>query len=64
MFHPLNLSNRFVALLGLSLLILPVVLVNTNPLNAHEVQTSGNVGGTKHIEPNDNPLLGLELTHW
>jgi hypothetical protein len=37
-----------------------------NPLQtiAHEVETSGSVGGTMHIEPNDTPRAGTSSLAW
>ncbi|MDX2214587.1 MAG: hypothetical protein SFY66_14955 [Oculatellaceae cyanobacterium bins.114] len=31
---------------------------------AHETEISGNVGGTMHIEPNDNPRAGTPALTW
>lgn len=36
----------------------------TSIADAHQVQTSGNVGGTLHIEPNDNPRTGTASRAW
>lgn len=46
----------------LSLIILLAGLVY--PAVAHEVNTSSDVGGTFHIEPNDNPHSGETATAW
>ncbi|MBD2460930.1 hypothetical protein H6G89_07720 [Oscillatoria sp. FACHB-1407] len=31
---------------------------------AHETEISGNIGGTMHIEPNDNPRAGTPALTW
>ena len=61
----LKLNKRVLSgLLGLSLLmaIAPCVL----PLRseAHEVEVSGDVGGTMHIEPNDTAQAGKATLAW
>jgi hypothetical protein len=56
MFHPLNPGKRFARVALLSLL--------TIPLMAHKVEVSGDVGGTSHIEPNDDPRAGEPSLVW
>lgn len=36
----------------------------TLPVSAHQVQVSGEVGGTLHIEPQDNPRAGVASQAW
>ena len=38
--------------------------MTTTPVAAHKVQTAGDVGGTLHIEPNDNPQAGKAALTW
>lgn len=38
--------------------------VITTPVSAHKVQTAKDVGGTLHIEPNDNPQAGKAALTW
>lgn len=45
-------------------LLLSVLLGITTPAIAHQVEVSGNVGGTAHIEPNDNPKAGTPSLTW
>lgn len=47
---------------SLGYLLLLGVLVA--PAAAHNVQTAGDVGGTLHIEPNDNPQAGKPALTW
>jgi hypothetical protein len=49
-------------LLLLSFLV--VSLINIHPAAAHKVKISADVGGTLHIEPNDNPLSGEPTQAW
>jgi hypothetical protein len=46
------------------LLSLLVATVTTSPVSAHKVQISKDVGGTLHIEPNDNPQAGKAALTW
>ncbi|MBD2101148.1 hypothetical protein [Leptolyngbya sp. FACHB-261] len=46
-------------LIGASLLVLLAT-----PSQAHEVKTSIDVGGTLHVEPNDNPQAGKSTLAW
>jgi hypothetical protein len=49
----------------LSLLsFLVVSLINVHPAAAHKVKISADVGGTLHIEPNDNPRSGEPTQAW
>ncbi len=47
-------------------LIMPaaVLSVENSPASAHQVKLSGSVGGTKHIEPDDNPRAGQISITW
>ena len=56
MLHRLNVSKSLGGLLCLGLLITPAF--------AHEVEVSGDVGGTLHIEPHDNPEAGRTSQVW
>ncbi|MCC5605165.1 hypothetical protein [Nostoc favosum] len=49
-------------LLFLSCLVIPIT--NLYPAFAHKVEISGDVGGTLHIEPNDNPRAGEPSQAW
>lgn len=49
-------------LLFLSCLVISIT--NLNPAFAHKVEVSGDVGGTIHIEPNDNPRAGEASQAW
>ncbi|WP_244944994.1 hypothetical protein [Nostoc sphaeroides] len=49
-------------LLFLSCLVIPIT--NIYPAFAHKVEISGDVGGTLHIEPNDNPRAGEPSQAW
>jgi hypothetical protein len=41
-----------------------VVLESSSPVLAHKTQVAGEVGGTIHIEPNDNPQAGTPSLTW
>ncbi|MBD6614316.1 hypothetical protein FNW02_00090 [Komarekiella sp. 'clone 1'] len=49
-------------LLLLNCLVIPVI--NVYPASAHSVKIAGDVGGTLHIEPNDNPRAGEPTQAW
>ncbi|MCC5614872.1 hypothetical protein LC605_07255 [Nostoc sp. CHAB 5836] len=49
-------------LLFLSCLVISIT--NLYPASAHKVEISGDVGGTLHIEPNDNPRAGEPSQAW
>ncbi|WP_193199096.1 hypothetical protein [Nostoc sp. MG11] len=49
-------------LLLLSCLVIPIT--NVHPASAHSVKIAGDVGGTLHIEPNDNPRAGEPTQAW
>ncbi|MHC0062388.1 hypothetical protein ACWATR_05590 [Nostoc sp. UIC 10890] len=49
-------------LLFLSCLVISIT--NLHPASAHKVEVSGDVGGTLHIEPNDNPRAGEPSQAW
>lgn len=51
-----------IPLLFLSCLTLSIT--NIYPATAHKVQVSTDVGGTLHIEPNDNPRAGEPTQAW
>ncbi|WP_375496227.1 hypothetical protein [uncultured Nostoc sp.] len=49
-------------LLFLSCLV--ISMTNLYPASAHKVEVAGDVGGTIHIEPNDNPRAGEPSQAW
>ncbi|OYD99099.1 hypothetical protein CDG77_03185 [Nostoc sp. 'Peltigera membranacea cyanobiont' 213] len=49
-------------LLFLSCLVISIT--NLYPASAHKVEVAGDVGGTIHIEPNDNPRAGEPSQTW
>jgi hypothetical protein len=49
-------------LLFLSCLVISIT--NLYPASAHKVDIAGDVGGTLHIEPNDNPRAGEPSQAW
>ncbi|MBD2560768.1 MULTISPECIES: hypothetical protein [Nostoc] len=49
-------------LLFLSCLVIPIT--NLSSASAHKVEIAGDVGGTLHIEPNDNPRAGEPSQAW
>ncbi|MEH2108604.1 hypothetical protein [Nostoc sp.] len=49
-------------LLFLSCLVISIT--NLNPAAAHKVEVASDVGGTLHIEPNDNPRAGEASQAW
>lgn len=46
------------------LLLLVGTLTTISPASAHKVQIAKDVGGTIHIEPNDNPQAGKAALTW
>ncbi|MFB2937382.1 hypothetical protein ACE1B6_19215 [Aerosakkonemataceae cyanobacterium BLCC-F154] len=56
MLHRLSLNKSLATLLFLGLAITPV--------SAHSVKIAEDVGGTLHIEPNDNPKSGESSETW
>lgn len=56
MLHRLNLNKTFATMLFLGLAVTPVY--------AHSVKIAEDVGGTLHIEPNDNPKAGESSETW
>lgn len=44
--------------------LLVATVTTISPVSAHKVQISGDVGGTLHIEPNDNPQAGKAALTW
>ncbi len=64
MFH-LKLNKRILhGLLGLSLCMAIAPCVLPIRSEAHEVEVSGDVGGTMHIEPNDTAQVGKATLAW
>ncbi|MFN6562388.1 MAG: hypothetical protein RMY28_021705 [Nostoc sp. ChiSLP01] len=49
-------------LLFLSFLVISIT--NLYPAAAHKVEVAGDVGGTLHVEPNDNPRAGEPSQAW
>jgi len=44
--------------------VLATVVTSVTPAIAHKVEISGDVGGTIHLEPNDNPQAGKATLTW
>ncbi|WP_373524732.1 hypothetical protein [Nostoc sp.] len=72
---PGNQKQRFYSLEGISwhqgtikyllfLSCLVISITNLYPAFAHKVEIVGDVGGTLHIEPNDNPRAGEPAQTW
>ncbi len=63
-----HLVIRKISLLALLSLLLTigskVSFTPIHPVRAHQVQVSGEVGGTVHIEPRDNPRAGVASRVW
>ncbi|GAB4478760.1 MAG: hypothetical protein OHK0037_40830 [Elainellaceae cyanobacterium] len=58
-------KTRLLALLGGAMLTTSGAICGTiRPGLAHQVQVSGDVGGTVHIEPRDNPRAGTASPVW
>lgn len=55
--------RKAVAWGGVSILIVQII-TSPFPVLAHETEVSGEVGGTAHIEPNDNPQAGTPSLAW
>jgi len=55
-------QGRIKYLLFLSCLVISIT--NIYPVSAHKVEVAGDVGGTLHIEPNDNPRAGEPSQAW
>ena len=55
-------NQRFLPTIAETLLILVTLLIT--PASAHKVQIAEDVGGTLHIEPNDNPKAGEPSLAW
>jgi hypothetical protein len=71
MFLPINLDKLTISALYKSkvkyllLLVLSGLIFTTNTqVSAHTVKISGDVGGTVHLEPNDNPRAGEVTQAW
>lgn len=56
MFYQANASKSLGLIIFLGLLL--------SPVSAHKVEISGDVGGTLHIEPHDNPQAGKPTQAW
>jgi hypothetical protein len=56
-------NSRIAACLSAGLLLL-LGAGQLYPASAHEVEVSGDVGGTMHIEPNDSPKAGTASLTW
>ena len=66
---PLVLQNKYINILILStcwsvLPISPILTPAITPTFAHEVEVSGNVAATFHLEPNHNPKAGETAQVW
>lgn len=65
MLHRLRLVNlKPIAVPLISLLIGLGSFTAQPQILAHEVEVSGEVGGTLHVEPNDNPKAGTASLAW
>jgi hypothetical protein len=66
MSHPLKSNNRSTWLLAALLMVMPIMAIATRslPASAHAIEISSDVGGTFHIEPNDNPRAGTASLVW
>ena len=58
--HSVPASKYLILLLG----CVTLSITNIYPATAHKVETTGDVGGTLHIEPNDNPRAGESILTW
>lgn len=59
------MNNRTPIFLGATIAIAAAQLLGAeNSAIAHQVEVSGGVGGTAHIEPNDNPRAGIPSLAW
>lgn len=45
-------------------LVAVLIVGSCTPVFAHKIEVSGDVGGTVHIEPNDNPRAGTPSLAW
>ncbi|MDZ8028715.1 MAG: hypothetical protein RMX97_29100 [Nostoc sp. DedQUE11] len=57
-------ANKGIIKYLLFLTCLAISITNLFPAAAHKVEVSGDVGGTLHIEPNDNPRAGELSQAW
>jgi hypothetical protein len=67
MFHPHKRNSLLKWILGASIALSPVLIWKTiepQRTDAHEVEVSGDVGATMHIEPNDSPRAGRSNLVW
>ena len=55
-----NSKIQYLSLLS----FLVISLINVHPAAAHKVRISADVGGTLHLEPNDNPRSGEPTQAW
>lgn len=52
------------AILTTLFVVLAATVTSVTPASAHKVEISGDVGGTIHLEPNDNPQAGKATLTW
>jgi hypothetical protein len=66
MSHPLKSNDPSIGRLAALLMVMPIMAIALPalPAGAHEVEISGDVGGTLHIEPNDAPHVGTASLAW
>jgi hypothetical protein len=66
MFPQIRKNNLLILLFLMGFLITPLLDSEflTTPVSAHEVEVSGNVAATFHIEPNHNPIAGQRSQAW
>jgi hypothetical protein len=63
--HKINmLSFAALGFISLGAVAFGVIGVRPPATSAHEVQISNEVGGTLHVEPNDNPKAGSASLTW
>jgi len=59
--QPSTPASKYLILLGA---IATLSIIDIYPATAHKVEISADVGGTLHIEPNDNPRAGEPTQAW
>lgn len=59
---PTSLFKQITRVLLLNCVV--ITLTDFLPVSAHKVEISGDVGGTLHLEPNDNPRAGEAVVAW
>ena len=62
MFLPASLVKQIIPVLLLNYFV--IILTNYLPVFAHKIEIAEDVGGTLHIQPNDNPRAGEAVVAW